>query len=772
MLDRICRLFVFVFLIPFGESFAEEPPTGLSQEFLDLSLEPPEINTSPGSEYADDRRTFNMIIGMDQTPNGRIWACWCSGGDSQDGYFVAATSDNQGLTWSAPRLVIDPSDPPGPVKRRTLVGNFWTDPKGRLWLFFDQSMGYFDGRSGVWATVCDNPDSDVPTWSKPRRIWHGSTLNKPIVLKNGEWLLPISLWTRDHITQEPLKELYHDLDDQRMAHVFVSSDAGETWTRRGGTRFPGSEFDEHMLVELNDGRLWMLARTNYGGIGESFSTDGGRTWSLTQPSFLRQPSARFFIRRLRSGKLLLVKHGRPDERTRGRSHLSAYLSEDDGRTWIGGLMLDERSKVSYPDGFEAPDGTIYILYDYNRSTSAEILLAKFHEADVLAGRFMSPGSKPMILVNKARGAAPVATPSVETWELQAIEDAKQDRTTIAFDGQSPNKLVCDTTLRQAPDGSWVLVMLAGGDKEPSPENYTALTRSTDEGRTWSKLEPVNVGFPRSGSTSGQGPTELMVYGDRCTLFYGTHARHWNTGWRSWMMTSDDSCRTWSGYAPAPGRLRYRTFLRDHIVTRDGRVMVPFQHYIGLESEFDKTPLERTFCNPRNGVIVSSDGGRTWNEHGNIRLSENDRYFGWAENNIVEFANGHIGMIIRADRLGGVLYYAESADGGRTWPEFAHKTDIPNPGSKATLYPLGGDSVALLHNPNPSQRSPLALWISFDAMKTWPYRRVLVPESCDGPTGRLNYPDGFVSRDKQWLHFAFDDNRHRGVYYGARLPPLP
>ena len=38
------------------------------------------------------------------------------------------------------------------------------------------------------------------------------------------------------------------------------------------------------------------------------------------------------------------------------------------------------------------------------------------------------------------------------------------------------------------------------------------------------------------------------------------------------------------------------------------------------------------------------------------------------------------------------------------------------------------------------------------------------------TGRLNYPDGFVSPDKQWLHFAFDDNRHRAVYYGAKLPP--
>ena len=31
---------------------------------------------------------------------------------------------------------------------------------------------------------------------------------------------------------------------------------------------------------------------------------------------------------------------------------------------------------------------------------------------------------------------------------------------------------------------------------------------------------------------------------------------------------------------------------------------------------------------------------------------------------------------------------------------------------------------------------------------------------------------FASADKQWLHFAFDDNRHRAVHYSAKLPPLP
>lgn len=361
------------------------------------------------------------------------------------------------------------------------------------------------------------------------------------------------------------------------------------------------------------------------------------------------------------------------------------------------------------------------------------------------------------------------------WEKQAAEDAKQDRKGIAFDGQSPNKLVCDTTLREMPDGSWVMVMLGGGDAEPLPENGIFLTRSADRGQTWSPVERQDFGFKHEGDTIAQVPSELMVHGQRCTLFFSTHDGIFG-GWKSWLVHSDDSCHSWGKVEPVPGRLHQSTFIRNHIVTRDGRILVPFQHYNDLPAG-TPVPEERLkrlsfhISNPGNGVLMSSDGGKTWNEHGNIRLTNDEAYNGWAENNIVELNDGRIAMIIRGDRLGGVLYYAESTDGGHTWPALARKTDIPNPGSKATLYSLGGDAVALLHNPNPKHRSPMALWISFDGLKTWPYQRVLQPQSVDGPKGRLNYPDGFVSSDKQWLHFAFDDNRHRAVHYSAKLPPL-
>jgi hypothetical protein len=178
--------------------------------------------------------------------------------------------------------VIDPTDPPNSPQRRTLVGNVWTDPQGRLWVFFDQSLGYFDGRAGDWYIRCDDPDAPNPTWTAPVRFADGCTLNKPTVLSNGDWLLPVALWTRDRIGPTRLKQEHKELDSIRMANVFASTDQGKTWKRRGGVAFPGTDFDEHMIVERRDGSLWMLARTK-AGISSSVSYDKGATWSGPLP---------------------------------------------------------------------------------------------------------------------------------------------------------------------------------------------------------------------------------------------------------------------------------------------------------------------------------------------------------------------------------------------------------------------------------------------------------------------------------------------------------
>jgi len=367
------------------------------EKIADHALVPPTVNTSPLPEYDYDKLDYGMTIGMERTPGGRLWACWVAGGDSPDAFFVLASSDDDGNTWSKPRVVLDSHDPKLPEKRSILVGNLWTDPKGRLWLFFDQSMDMFDGRAGVWATVCSNPDSDEPTWSTPRRIWHGVTLNKPTVLSTGEWMLPISLDQRPGFRS--FRGCFKELDPLRGANVFVSRDEGETWERRGVRTFEQPDWHEHMIVEKKDGTLWMLARTRQ-GITESLSSDGGASWSSPRKSGIVHPVARFFIRRLQSGRLLLIKHGDRIDEHQGRVKLSAWLSDDDGASWKGGLILDDRKGVSYPDGLQAPDGTIYISWDRNRSTDGEILMARFNEEDVLGRAFKGPRSRTKMLISR------------------------------------------------------------------------------------------------------------------------------------------------------------------------------------------------------------------------------------------------------------------------------------------------------------------------------------------------------------------------------------
>ncbi len=373
--------------------------------YPDFALQAPPINTSPGAEYAAWTRMFQGIPGIERTAKGRLWAVWYAGGPGEGpmDYVVLVTSRDDGKSWSEPKLVIDP---PGNVHAWDPC--LWRDPHGRLWLFWRQDYGGWDGRGGVWAIVSENADSESPEWSKPRRLADGIALNKPTVLTTDEWLLPVAVLpeacelpevNEDYklgLSPAVVKILCHDLGDQKGLNVYSSVDIGKTWKLVGEARIPDG-CCEHMIVERHDGSLWMLVRTYY-GIGQSVSTDRGKTWGQSAES-IRHPFTRFFIRRLKSGRLLMVRHNPPS--IRFRSHLTAYLSDDDGKSWSGGLLLDERERVSYPDGVEADNGKIYVIYDRGRNTEREILMATFTEEDVKQGKCVTGRCELKMLVNKA-----------------------------------------------------------------------------------------------------------------------------------------------------------------------------------------------------------------------------------------------------------------------------------------------------------------------------------------------------------------------------------
>ena len=337
--------------------------------------------------YDDAHRGFQCVPTLAVTGADRLWAAWYAGGtgEGNDNYVLVATSADGGATWSEPLFAIDPD---GPVRAFDEI--LWTDPNGRLWLFWGQAVFQ---RSGIvqWEIHCDDPENGADAhWSEPRALYDGLILNKPIVDSKGRWLYPV---------QTP-----------RGAAVYVSEDGGETVEYLATASTPPEELagaDEHCLIEKRDGSLWLYDRLRVPGIGQTYSTDGGKTWSAFEVNDWNNAVSRFFIRRLRSGALLLVKHGGLGEYC-GRTNLKAFVSEDDGATRQGGLLLEPRFRCSYPDGDQTEDGTIYITYDRNRGLERELYCARFTEADVKAGKPVSDVCRLQVLIDKP-------TDAFQTW---------------------------------------------------------------------------------------------------------------------------------------------------------------------------------------------------------------------------------------------------------------------------------------------------------------------------------------------------------------------
>ena len=337
-------------------------------------------------KYESGNRRWQGIPSVEVTERGRMFATLYSGGNTEQNgnYSVLLTSTDGGKTWSEPIAAVDVGE-----DARAYDSCLWIDPLGRLWYIWSVMPN-----NRVEFAICKDPDAEVLSWSEIREIGGDVMLNKPIVTKSGAWLFPSAVWENGRTTgsaggAEGVKPT--------GAHVFQSLDEGKTFDLIGTVNALNRWFDEHMLLEKQDGSLDMFIRTTY-GVAKSTSLDGGRNWSEDTDSRFGGPNSRFYIGRLSSGRVLLVNH----YRFRGRSHLTAMLSSDEGNTFDGILLLDERPDVSYPDVKEH-NGRIYIIYDRERGAqyvagkdysqaAREILLAGVTEEDILAGEIVSKGS--------------------------------------------------------------------------------------------------------------------------------------------------------------------------------------------------------------------------------------------------------------------------------------------------------------------------------------------------------------------------------------------
>jgi len=143
----------------------------------------------------------------------------------------------------------------------------------------------------------------------------------------------------------------------------VSADGGKHWKLSTNIDLGGhgdhAGAIEPTVVQLKDGRIWMLIRTTKGRLLESFSTDNGMTWGKATPTPIGSPSAPAYITRLKSGRLALVWNNTMAT-TRGRDTLSMALSEDDGKSWTKPVECVRSVQLSYPFILEHEPGRLLV----------------------------------------------------------------------------------------------------------------------------------------------------------------------------------------------------------------------------------------------------------------------------------------------------------------------------------------------------------------------------------------------------------------------------
>ena len=334
-----------------------------------------EIIVNPPAEFGVKYRLWQGCPSIARTRGGRLYAGWYSGGrrePSMFNYNLLIRSDDEGLTWSKPLLVIN-SIPDKLLQ--SLDIQLWTDPSGKLWVFYTQRNynslpQWTPDHLNTWAVCCKDPDADEPQWEEPRFICCGFLRCQPTVLSDGRILLPAYDWSGERY------------------QYFVSNDNGETFQRRFAGKKVKTPFDEGMFLERKDKSILLFARTSTGYIAKCESFDGGETWTDGENTDIPNPSTRVCIMRLKSGRVLLVNNMDSKERVA----MTALLSDDDGKTFTHTMLLDNCRNVSYPDVVQGDDGTIYIIWDRDRMETREVVIARLTETDIIAGKVVEGSS--------------------------------------------------------------------------------------------------------------------------------------------------------------------------------------------------------------------------------------------------------------------------------------------------------------------------------------------------------------------------------------------
>jgi predicted neuraminidase len=223
-----------------------------------------------------------------------------------------------------------------------------------------------------WGMLTTSSDAGR-TWTEPKRLIDeegkmliGAVKNKPIQLPDGTILSPSS------------RE-----DGGWRAHVEYSADNGKTWSRLTGPLNDPATLDaiQPTLLTHPGGRIQMLCRSQQGVILETWSDDGGKSWTPMQPSALPNPNSGIDGVTLADGRRLLVYNHSTREQPgmghKGRGILNVALSRD-GKAWEAAMVLDyedgEGRQFSYPSVIQSADGLVHIVYTWHRDRIKHVVL--------------------------------------------------------------------------------------------------------------------------------------------------------------------------------------------------------------------------------------------------------------------------------------------------------------------------------------------------------------------------------------------------------------
>jgi hypothetical protein len=259
-----------------------------------------------------------------------------SASDFAPARIVARRSHDGGNTWSQREMLQDN------------VGQMNVMSATLRRLRVPQEVGLFylvkNSHDDLKAYLRTSTDEGV-TFGKPRLItdapgYHVVNNDRITELVDGRLLCPVA-WTRD------VKG-----DNRFESFCYWSDDEAKTWTTGSSrVRLPRRGAMEPEVVELNDGRVLMIVRTQLGEIYASLSHDRGESWGPAKTWGVRSPESPATLRRIpATGDLLLVWNPKYDAKTDHggkRTPLVAAISPDEGRTWTSPRTLEDRRDQQY-----------------------------------------------------------------------------------------------------------------------------------------------------------------------------------------------------------------------------------------------------------------------------------------------------------------------------------------------------------------------------------------------------------------------------------------